>query len=254
MAKKMYQTKLTASWTEADEKHPATHMLLSMKEYEKMCEDIRKANAEAYQAKLDAKQMIESIGKENAREREQLRKSYEADHDYQWSLLDIQEKEIKRLEELNKDLLRVARERANAERKMMPKKERSGYKLIKSGATQKKIGYNKNTGAQYGYAWETVLECPYRADIPLNEIGREIFKELKEKVLPGMGAKGYGLKDDDGGLWKGDYGEACKVASEIGMAVVFDYDFSVNMRSRPYRWLITLVTTSSTTVSEDLMG
>ncbi len=254
MVRRVYQTKIIGTWLDEDEKHDATHVLVPVKEFNKLEDDVRKANAEAYQAKLDAKQMIESIGKENAREREQLRKGYEAEHDYQWSLLDIQEKEIKRLEGLNKDLLRVARERANAERKMMPKKERSGYRLIKSGATRKKIGYNKNTGVKYGYAWETILECPYKADIPLKEIAREIFKELKEKVLPGMGAKGYGLKDDDGGLWKGDYGEACKVASEIGMAVVFDYDFSVNTRSRPYRWLITLVTTSSTTVSEDLMG
>ena len=253
MARKVYQTKITASWLDEDEKHPATHMLVPMKEYEKMCDDIRKANSETYQAKLEAKQIIEDLEKKNKKEREELRKSYEADHDHLWGLLEAKNAEIKRLAGLNEDLLRVARERANAERKMNPKKERSGYRLLKSGATRKNIGYNKNTGAVYKDVWETVLECPYEADIPLEQIAREIYKDLKEKVLPGMGAKGYGIKGDEGNLWKGSYEDALEVGGST--PVVFDFAFSINTKGKPpYRWVITLITTMPVTVSKDLMG
>ena len=65
MARKVYQTKITASWLDEDEKHPATHMLVPMKEYEKMCDDRRKAKSETYQAKLEAKQIIEDLEKKN---------------------------------------------------------------------------------------------------------------------------------------------------------------------------------------------
>lgn len=250
MAKRMYQTSIAFNWREEDEKHPATHMLLSLKEYDRMCDDIEKAQSEAYQAKLYAKQQIESIRKNAEAEKEQIRKTYEADHNYQWDLLNQKEAEIKRLTGLNEDLLRVARERANADRKMKPKKERSGYRLIKAGATRKNVGYNKNSGAVYADAWETVLESPYQATIPLEEIDREIYKELKEKVLPSTGAQWAIFKGDPDSIWKGNYNQITE--EEKKKAFIFDYDFSINPKT--YRWMISLITTSAITVSKDLMG
>lgn len=61
---------------------------------------------------------------------------------------------------LNQNFKRISRERANADRGIKPKKERSGYVVLSS--RQKKYRYKKNRDAMVEvYLWETVIQTPY---------------------------------------------------------------------------------------------
>lgn len=76
---------------------------------------------------------------------------------------------------LNQRLLQISRERANAERKIKPKKERSGYRVLSS--RQKKYRYKESRNS-WGevYLWETVIQTPYVVDFT----AEQAMKETKE--------------------------------------------------------------------------
>lgn len=61
---------------------------------------------------------------------------------------------------LNQNFKRISRERANADRGIKPKKERSGYVVLSS--RQKKYRYKKNRDDMVEvYLWETAIQTPY---------------------------------------------------------------------------------------------
>ena len=105
-------------------------------------EEIARSEREASETKRQAAASIEKV-KQEARhritqEQEECRKS-----------LDDLNEELERAHEegvylagLNENLLRIARERANADRKLKPKKEHTGYVVVSS--TEKEYRYKIN--------------------------------------------------------------------------------------------------------------
>lgn len=69
-------------------------------------------------------------------------------------------------EKANKDLKRIAIERANAKRNIRPKKERSGYIAI----TQKQTTFNKKN------CWLTIIQSPFSASIDFLYVRKEFEK------------------------------------------------------------------------------
>lgn len=73
---------------------------------------------------------------------------------------------------LNEKLLRISRERANAERKLTPKKEHTGYAVLLSTEKQQ---YYKSSGAtekSVFTTWETFIQTPYPVDLPEEQTRR----------------------------------------------------------------------------------
>ena len=86
---------------------------------------------------------------------------------------------------LNANLLRIARERANADRKLKPKKEHTGYVVVSS--MEKEHRYKDGNGRWRAVVlWETVLETPYAVDFCVEEV-RHLIQEL--------------FQDDEDGNW-----------------------------------------------------
>lgn len=83
------------------------------------------------------------------------------------------------------NLLRIARERANADRKLKPKKEHTGYVVVSS--MEKEHRYKDGNGRWHTVVlWETVLETPYTVDFCVEEV-RHLIQEL--------------FQDDEDGNW-----------------------------------------------------
>ena len=81
--------------------------------------------------------------------------------------------------QLNQDLLRICRERANADRKLPKKKEHSGYVVLSS--SEKKHHYkDANYQTRQLDAWETILQTPYVVDFTDKQID-DLTNELFEK-------------------------------------------------------------------------
>lgn len=153
-----------------------THVVLTYDEYDKMVMGRAKAENDAIEAQKHAAALVEQV-KQNARS-----KIIEEQKECQKTIDSLNEKlaEEKRESEylagLNENLLRIARERANADRKLKPKKEHTGYVVVSS--TEKEYRYKVDRrNWETVTLWETVLQSPYSIDFT-EEQAREQTKEL----------------------------------------------------------------------------
>lgn len=140
-----------------------THVILTLGEYEELHQQIRAAINDGKRAKeeagraaatsaANAEAAVKKIQADAAQKIEQMQQRLETE----------QKAKIYHMK-LNQDLKRVARERANADRKIKPKKERSGYVVLSS--RQKKYRYKENRNDwEEVYLWETVIQTPYVVD------------------------------------------------------------------------------------------
>jgi len=84
---------------------------------------------------------------------------------------------------LNTNLLRISKERANASRKLKPKKEHSGYVVISS--TERDHYYKYGANRRKVILWETVLQTPFSIDFT-EEQARTESEELFQKNEAGI--------------------------------------------------------------------
>lgn len=233
----------------------ATHVRLTVDEYDNLKDTI-----ESYKRKLSEEQEAHQIDV-----RAEKIKSKQ-DHD---GIVDkaneaikkaterasIAEAEAERQKNLNKNLLRIARERANSKRGIQPKKSH-GYRFSgKIMQTKVKAGYDKKTGAIYADAWTTTLETPYDATLPIHQIENQIFKDLmgEDGILKKLYVNYWTCENDPNRLWKGDYQSA--IDDEVNpekQNVLFDYKFMINPKSR--LWEIQITTTKSIRPLVEMMG
>jgi len=109
---------------------------------------------------------------------------------------------LQRAHDLNKNLLRVMRERSNARRGLSPKKEHKGYLVLSTSQYHQEYTeeipfdvWKKSHSAvniklyrQYeprtAEVWRTVIQTPYDASLPLQQLEHTIWKDFKEKGIP----------------------------------------------------------------------
>lgn len=106
-------------------------------------------------------------------------------------------------EGLNQNLKRICTERANSDRKLVPKKEHTGYILLKS-----ERGTRVENGSKMD-AWKTTVQTPYSVILEDDQI-RKLVKEdlVAKKVVHGIKGRGgmvYNnfktIKDFKSGYW-----------------------------------------------------
>lgn len=137
-----------------------THVILTLDEYDELHQRVRVAINEGKRAKeeaahaaamsaANAESAVKKFQKDAAQKIAQLQSKVETERagkEYQIGL--------------NQNFKRISRERANADRGIKPKKERSGYAVLSS--RQKKYRYKKNRDDMVEvYLWETVIQTPY---------------------------------------------------------------------------------------------
>lgn len=177
---------------EADDSRYGTHVILTVAEYKSLCDERDQA----------------LIVKEKA------------------------EAEARRQTDLNRNLLRIAKERANAQRGLKPKKVHDGYRFVgKIMQTKTVFDHDKEIGAIYKDVWTATLETPYNAALPIKQIIDHIFEDLK-------GSDGVFSKLDihqwtfSGSkiIQKGAYIDAMKNNTSNDNCL-FDYKFIANPKS-----------------------
>lgn len=171
-----------------------THVILTLDEYDELHQRVRAAINDGKRAKeeaahaaavsaANAETAVKKIQEDTALKIEQLQSKVEAERagkEYQIGL--------------NQNFKRISRERANADRGIKPKKERSGYVVLSS--RQKKYRYKKNWDTMVEvYLWETVIQTPYvvsfTAEQAMTET-RELFArdENGEWLIGKLGIRG----------------------------------------------------------------
>lgn len=190
-----------------------THVILTLEEYDQQLQKISvaeqearntryNANREIQQERSYAESQISAAKAAAAKEVEELKAELAAEQ---------AESALQR--GLNANLLRVARERANGERKLKPKKEHTGYVVVSSMEKEHRFK-GTNQSMHTVMLWETVLETPYTVDFEVDKVKRlieELFQKdesgrwmIQRIGINGNNPKGYAnmIRDKD---WKKDY-------------------------------------------------
>lgn len=149
-----------------------THVILTLKEYDNLLREISQAKQKA----RDEKSKAADAQKESEQKLNSTVQQYQQAIE-EWKVaFNKAQAEIASQKGLNENLLRVARERANADRKLKPKKEHSGYVVVVSS---EKI-YRYKDGRRLGSAklWETVIQSPYSIEFPAKQVKKLIIQEF----------------------------------------------------------------------------
>lgn len=155
--------------TEAKE---ATHVILTIDEYNNLQEEIRKTNVEKNKTIEDANGKIRQYVAQNEKQIAEIQATAEKRVNELQNDLNGAKNEIARLEDLNVNLKRICRERANSKRKLTPKKEHSGYMVLDS--QQHTYKFHSDTLP----CWKVRIQSFYDSSIPFKTVLKEFSKEL----------------------------------------------------------------------------
>ncbi len=140
-----------------------THVIVSKGEYDELLSDKRDAEREVIRVKEDAGKAIAKVRAEAEKNIRDAKAEAEQEIERQKKLAQIERSGKEYQRELNENLIRIARERANADRQIKPKKERAGYVVLSS--RQKKYRYKRDRNHwDEVLLWETVIQTPYSVE------------------------------------------------------------------------------------------
>ena len=156
-----------------------THVILKLKEYNKLLQEKARAEQKARNTKYNAERAIDKAKREASctvqKAAEEARQTV-ADMK---EVLAAERAESAHQRALNVNLLRIAKERANADRNLKPKKEHTGYVVVVSEARE----YRYRSGKKWNRVKlrETVIQSHYTVDFSETEVETQIERELFPK-------------------------------------------------------------------------
>lgn len=155
-----------------------THVIVTLNEYDELLSDVRQAQRSAQKAKEDAASQIAMAKQEAATEARRAAENADNRVREVEGLLAEEESRRAYQERLNANLLRISKERANADRKLKPKKTHTGYIVTYSAEREHRYRERKVTVSVM--LWETVLQTPYSVDFTEEQVKVQT-QELFEK-------------------------------------------------------------------------
>lgn len=158
-----------------------THILLTVEEYQKLQQRLQRAKDDAAAAHRDADQRERRAKNDAAAQIQNAKDACNTELEQLRAMLEHEQEERAYQERLNKALLRAATERANADRDIRPKKERSGYLIISSREIDQT--YKDGRATKKAIIWETAIQTPFSVDLT-----EDLAKEQAVRYLFGKGS------------------------------------------------------------------
>ena len=149
-----------------------THVIQTRQEYEMLLNQRDRAKREKEEAERAAAREISRVKQEAAHEADRAAQRAQVLQQVERKTAEIADQRA-----LNANLLRISRERANADRGLRPKKVHTGYVVVMSSEKEirYKTGRNKLLTAK---VWETVLQSPYSVDFTESQARQLIEEDL----------------------------------------------------------------------------
>lgn len=155
-----------------------SHVILTVKEYDDLLAKIRSVDRTAQEIKEQARYKINQAKEEATTAAQKASETADRQVRAMQVALDKEKAAVAYEKGLNANLLRIAKERANADRKLRPKKEHTGYVVTYSA--EKPYKYKERRNLVTVMLWETVLQSPYSVDFT-KEQAVEQMQELFRK-------------------------------------------------------------------------
>ena len=154
-----------------------SHVIQTKQEYETLLDQRDRARREKEEAERAAAREISRVKQEAAHEADRAAQRAQAQIDDLSQQVERKTAEIADQRALNANLLRISRERVNADRGLRPKKVHTGYVVVMS--SEKEIRYkNGRNKLLTAKVWETVLQSPYSVDFTENQARQLIEEDL----------------------------------------------------------------------------
>ncbi len=188
-----------------------SHVIMTKAEYDGLLDQIQNAKKEASAAATQADQRVRAIKSQADVKIQQIQAAADKAAGELQRELSAERAERKYQQGLNANLLRISKERANAARKLKPKKEHSGYVVISS--TEKDHSFKYGANRKTVKLWETVLQTPFSVDFTEEQTRtetEELFHKDESGVWPigkiginGQYLDGYGemIRDKEAAEW-----------------------------------------------------
>lgn len=163
-----------------------THVILKEKEYSQLLKEKAQAEQESRNTRYDADRAIQRAKSDAQRQVQQI------DAEAQQRVSDMEgelaaaRQEVEYQRGLNANLLRISKERANADRKLRPKKEHTGFVVVTVGEKEHRYK-DGNRHWRSAMLRETILQSPFSTDFTEEQARKQIFEAL--------------FKPDEGGGW-----------------------------------------------------
>ena len=212
-----------------------SHVILTKAEYDGLLDQIQDAKREASATATQADQRVRSIKSQADAKIQQIQAAADKAAGELQEELSAERAERKYQQGLNANLLRISKERANASRKLKPKKEHSGYVVISS--TEKDHSYKHGASRRTVRLWETVLQSPFSVDFT-EEQARTETEELFQKDEAGLWPIG---KIGINGYYPDGYGEMVRSKNAAEWAkynVMVEKKFRANFRAGYWELII----------------
>ena len=165
-----------------------THVILTKAEYSEFLKEeaglrtsVQDERRRADATKVEADRKIAKAQEEAAREIDQVRKE-----------MAVVQSALDNEVELNINLKRIAKERANADRHLKPKKEHTGYVVVSS--MEKAYRYRSGRGTEVVSLWETVVQTPYEIGFSEEVARKQILEELRNEIMQDIGIEAFSSK------------------------------------------------------------
>ena len=154
-----------------------SHVIQTKQEYETLLDQRNRAKREKEETERAAAREISRVKQEAAHEADRAAQRVQAQIDDLLQQVERKTAEIADQRALNANLLRISRERANADRGLRPNKIHTGYVVVMSSEKEirYKTGRNKLLTAK---VWETVLQSPYSVDFTESQARQLIEEDL----------------------------------------------------------------------------
>lgn len=156
-----------------------THVILTLKEYNTLSNELESKINELNNLKLNNQFQIEELKNQFA---VTIKKSnFEKDKiisDLQ-SQIEILIDKVNKAENLNKNLIRICRERANAKRDIKNKKKHNGYICLSSESYR----FN-NSDKEFN---KILVETPYTINMIIDDVKNLILEDFKNQILKDLG-------------------------------------------------------------------
>ena len=168
-----------------------SHVILTKTEYENQNWEIKKAERNVTDVTVECSRQIRQAEREaerkiKAAEETSIMQISEMKHQ-----LEKEQEESSYQRQLNENLLRINRERANADRKLKPKKIHTGYVVVNSKEYEYKYREDKRTLTSV-MLWQTILESPYKVKFSVEQARKQMYEELfKNHIIGNIGVHGY---------------------------------------------------------------
>lgn len=163
-----------------NEKNKATHIILTLDEFDALRREISLLRAEIKDKVREHTTELQKFEEDtNKRVSEIKERANEVLGNFKREL-NKANAEIDRLNDLNKNLLRISKERANAKRGLKPKKIHHGYMVLDSQQYNYIFRYwvGGRANSDNFPCWKVRIQSPYDSSIPYNTIVKNIYNDL----------------------------------------------------------------------------